>query len=542
MPRILRPLLYTAIFSTAKTVFASPAKLSPYVITKSQGDPLYRYVNYRNFQPQQAQDALMIWTQLPTDINNRWTGMGSDGSGWQGLYTSGESVNTEKPFPELEHYQDLSVDPNQEIAYFKYAPKTDPSWTKAKASELRSMFLFTANMPLKGVDLSLMIAQSGQPPVEHPLLKEILETAKSNNPGAFIAADTLQTIYSHPDDASFTRAVGNGFYAATGDQYDFFQTTSVRNQLSTNVILRGETGKPIGSLEPEGRATFYLDDGGKCTGVFTIPDMLYNAELEKTGLGQLPTQSTFVQNEAPFKTTIEGIEKDDIDWDLAANNIDNLISKGVSDVLSKTNNPFANSSIDDLVGQMSTQTLKDKLRQQLSDFVLSEASTSQGYSDLFNQIGIDGIQSLISDIIVEPRYDTLVNATDSYLDAAVKKTLLENKSHWLSQNQSQIQQDLAKANTTVTDTSTELESKQTSLKEIEQQLQQQPDNPTLKQQQGEFNQEIAALVDKQQKAEAEQANLKEEKRKNDADMEEIRADKEQNDQEWKERRAEAFGE
>jgi len=55
--------------------------------------------------PQEAVNVKKIWSNLDKDIDNRWTGRGADGNGSQGLYMSGEFLEKNSPFPELEYYQ-----------------------------------------------------------------------------------------------------------------------------------------------------------------------------------------------------------------------------------------------------------------------------------------------------------------------------------------------------------------------------------------------------------------------------------------------------
>lgn len=283
MPTIQRDSLYDAIYTVATERFAIAENLEPYLISRQAGTPLYRYVSYRSSMPQGEAGARTIWSTLENDTGNRWTGRGTEaGRGSQGLYLSGEFLDVATPFPELDHYLDRDTDPNALVNYFRYQPDVEPQLTTASAGELRSMFLFSLEEQVDGINLSL----NGEG--EHPLLEEILEEARQRFPDAFAEGDTLSTLYYHGEDASFCRAIGNAVLENT--DLSFFQTTSVRDQVSTNVILRAETVPPQGRprsdlLRSEGRSTFFLkpetpDAPAQAEGVFTIADLLYNTQFE----------------------------------------------------------------------------------------------------------------------------------------------------------------------------------------------------------------------------------------------------------------------
>lgn len=271
MPPIIRSLVYRAVYRAASMVFANPGSYSPYIVTRGMGSPLYRYVGYRASMPQAEQAGRTIWLSLTADTQNRWTGAGVDpGYGEQGLYLSAEPVDPETPFPELQHYMDKESDPNAQVTFFRYRPQEKPLLTPARVSELRSNFLFTLKQTVTGLDLRLGKAR--------PLLEKILDEARAIEPSI---ADSLEALYNHPDDASFCRGLGNAVLKAT--KLDFFQASSARDPKgeSTNVIMRAVSRKPVEVLKPEGRNTFYLNKAtGKAEGVFTIADLVYNAEFE----------------------------------------------------------------------------------------------------------------------------------------------------------------------------------------------------------------------------------------------------------------------
>lgn len=279
MPTIVRPGLYDATLSAAREIFARPGALDPFFMTKDKGSALYRYVSYRNLLPQEEEAARKIWTSLAKDTSNRWTGLGTDERGSQGLYMSGEFINEDHPFPELEYYQASTGTSTQEIEYIKYEAGSNPVKVRVPVSELRTMFLFTQTRALNGRDLSLQV--NGD---YHPLLTKILELVKQRNPVSLGAEDSLRSLYLSPDDASFTRAIGNAIFEL--DAVEFFQVTSVRDKISPNIILRGTYGTPIDYLQAQGRTTFFVNSEGKRgLGFYTEDDLRYNDKFDQTGLG-----------------------------------------------------------------------------------------------------------------------------------------------------------------------------------------------------------------------------------------------------------------
>jgi len=279
MPNIVRSELYNAILSAAKEIFARPGTLDPFFTRRDEGTSLYRYVSYRHSQPQEEEAARTIWTLLAKDESNRWTGLGTDKKGSQGLYMSGEFIDEDHPFPELEYYQASTEASTQEIEYIRYEAGSAPVKVRVPASELRTLFLFTQTRALNGRDFSLKI--NGD---YHPLLTEILELVKQKDSvlkkPVLVAEDSLRSLYLSPHDASFTRAIGNALFEL--DTVDFFQVTSVRDERSPNIILRGTHGTPIDYLQAEGRATFLVNSEGKRgIGVDTNDDLLYNSKFER---------------------------------------------------------------------------------------------------------------------------------------------------------------------------------------------------------------------------------------------------------------------
>jgi hypothetical protein len=282
MPTILRKEVYEETFKVAKEVFARPDALKQFSMTKKQGSLLYRYLSYRNkgLLSQKEDAARKIWKGIESDTLNRWTGAGSDGKGFQGLYLSGEVVNEHKPFPELEHYQeDAKKEEKKKFEYFRYTNSGSDEGEKfiAPVSGLRSMFLFYTSKDLNGIDFSLKIEGK-----YHPLLTEIVERVKKIDPPVFglgTEESLSSELYVSSDDASFTRAIGNALFEVD-KTVDFFQATSVRDLMSHNIILRAEDGKPIDYLEALVRATLLVDDKDQCgVQVYTADDYDYTNDM-----------------------------------------------------------------------------------------------------------------------------------------------------------------------------------------------------------------------------------------------------------------------
>jgi hypothetical protein len=294
MPRIQNQRLFQAVYDAARARFAGAAALGPFVEPMAAGTPLYRYVSYRNALPQVAEAGRTVWGRLEADTENRWTGSDGRGGGRRGLYLSEEFLDLARPFPELDHYMRPDHTSGQ-VYYYEYAPGQAPRMELADADALRSMFLFSARAESRGVDLRL--TRDG---VDHPLLGDILEVARRAAPDAFGGVGGLRELYTHASDASFCRAVGNALFDAT--DHTWFRTTSVRDGVSTNLIRRAPGGPDgpivVDGLDPQGRATFMLREGGGVEGVTTMLDLQYNAMLEPddpVGQGVLPREVQVAQ-------------------------------------------------------------------------------------------------------------------------------------------------------------------------------------------------------------------------------------------------------
>lgn len=292
MPTVHFPALYDLVFRSAQAVFADPAVPDVGVVTEA-GTPWYRYVGYRANMPQVEGAGRTQFLTLQDDNRNRWTGRGPDGAGRQGLYFSAEFLDQGTPFPELTHYQQGAQGNPVQVPYYDYQPGAEPPLDPAlqvePSTNLRSMFLFSTTAERHGLDLRL--SPNGHDP--NPLLSAIQERmvadpqygAVRDQALATFDIDDLHALYTAGDQADFCRALGNAALAQPG--VDHLLVTSARDGVSTNVIAqtpaRGPGDPPVqlADVQPEGRATFFVDAGGNVgRGVFTVSDLLYNAAFE----------------------------------------------------------------------------------------------------------------------------------------------------------------------------------------------------------------------------------------------------------------------
>lgn len=306
MPTIKRPDLYNATFSAAKEIFARPGALAPFSMTKEKGTLLYRYVNYRRnkdkpeeenqeksqkekaalkkWRTQIEEDARKIHQPLDKDKFNRWTGLGSDGKGFPGLYMAGK-IEANQAFPELEHYQK----PNEDIERERSEESEKIECWRAEggirdtieARKLRAMFTFSTTEDLNGIDLSLQI--DGK---DHPLLTEIVALVKESKPAILKNEESLSSLYLSDDDASFTRAIGNALFEVD-KSIEFFKVTSIRDEerKNYNIILRAKEYNAqdkysFEHLEAFIRDTYLVDEKGKRgIQVYTDDDQKYMVQL-----------------------------------------------------------------------------------------------------------------------------------------------------------------------------------------------------------------------------------------------------------------------
>lgn len=276
MPTIQHPKVYCAAREAAAAYFRTPpSDYSAFFTTLWEGDGLYRYVSYRNKLAQMEAAGRTIWTSPEQDTANRWTGFDGVSSGNQGLYLSLPHSGAEQThFAELEYYQ-KTEEPDTRITYFQYTPgEKSPREATAMASELRSLFLFTVTRNLKGFDMRLHPEDARESPV-----RQIFQNAKQENQTLFEKNSTLDDWYLAPDDASFTRAVGNACLEAG---FDFFAATSVRDRAEINIVLKGEHTLPHPALAGRGRITFLVEEQKEKTSVYTIEDLIYNNSLENS--------------------------------------------------------------------------------------------------------------------------------------------------------------------------------------------------------------------------------------------------------------------
>ncbi|MCR8842473.1 hypothetical protein NQ117_02145 [Paenibacillus sp. SC116] len=500
MPSILDSLVYQAVYRVTKRLITSgSSSLEGYRRNLNEGTALYRYVGYRGFRPQQEMAGRTIWTSPLNDNANRWTGVDWENkSGQQGLYLSSEEPRQmDTSFPELEHYQDSTLPPDQEISHFEYSSGDgELVWKRSKVSELRTMFLFTTNKELTGIDLNYENDSRG-------IIQDIYRDAKYEIPAAFLSGRTAEELYFDPEDASFNRAIGNAVLESM--PVDFFITTSVRDRKSQNVIMRGEQGTAIECLKPQGRNTFYMNDTTKTTeSVSTVADLIYNDTFDESSEGIFIPKELLEKTWGELAGLANEIEKD-LNWEDGYRQIDEKISSEVSEKLKSTNDPFAQ-SLDKLEEQLLNDSFVESVKKTFHDFVIADSTLSKSFLSLYSMIGIADVTTVLQKVIVEPRFEKIANKDGSDAQSYIASTLLSElagrKLHWLEQNAPLIQQRLVEASMTVTETSKELQTKQSSLSEINEALKQVPNDVQLQLTAHNLRNEIDQLTEKLKDAES----------------------------------------
>ena len=268
--------LYKKTYEVAFNVMQSD-NIEKFKLTLPDGSGLYRFVSYRNNDPQVHESGRTIWTQLPDDKNNRWSGS-CEGAftpehGRQALYLSLPQMGAQDThFAELEHYQPLSGKIEKEIEVFIYEKNKSPRSEKLDASALRTLFLFTTNQTLSGLNLCL---QKNDDKKEEESLPEIIFNELKKKEPSLIAEQDARDLYLAGTDHSFCRALGN---ACLNAGFLFFQSTSVRDIKEVNIIigLPLNGSRVITCLDPQGRATFFVDASNTKSKSYTKDDLVYN--------------------------------------------------------------------------------------------------------------------------------------------------------------------------------------------------------------------------------------------------------------------------
>jgi hypothetical protein len=535
MPIIGRMAAYRALHEAAQKEFSVNQKAWKGLITKfPERTPLYRFGAYRNYQPQEDKASRTIWLDLKSDLNNRWTGCGADGTGFQGLYLSLDGAGKEDTkFPELDHYQPKNAPINQMVSFFRYEKDKEPYWTTVEGRALRSMYLFHTVEELIAMDLRLSTRTT-------PLFDAILQRAKRINPSAFTTEDTVHTFYMEGEDASFNRALGNAVLEAF--DVNIILTTSVRDANSTNVILRGERGKVAEVLTVDGRGTFYLN-GSEAQGVVTIDDMLFNDKFEQKN-SVLAPKSALSADLDPVREQAKEIGQA-IDWKVFETPLDRFIGYSVRAQLSKMEDPFAKKTNDVAAELAGKPDFVTAVSEQIKQYANGSAQNYKNYPELYQKIGLEGVASLILEPVVQPKVD-LVTRSDgptgpSYFELSVRTAVASEKNHQLAQRQGQIQEELTAKTLQKGQTSQELSNKQQELSQINQRLKDTPNDPSLPTQKSQLESEIKSIVAQEQREEAERATLANQKgdvdhQKTDSDKDKVDADAER-----RRRAADIFG-
>jgi hypothetical protein len=289
MPAIKFPRLFALASRSARTVLTRPGPRDMAVTTRA-GTPWYRYVGYRGNMPQVNMAGRTQFLTLANDVHNRWTGSDLAGGGRQGLYFSAEFLNPGNPFPELSHYQQDGQDSVDLVSYYEYHPGQNPPIAPEprveRATNLRSMFLFTLTRDQPGLDFRITSRGNKLLDAVHRAMRADPEfDAVRVETAGQLDVDNLEAMYRHGESADFCRALGNSALEQPDVQY--ILVTSVRDGVSTNVVARtpvrgpADPPVPLECLKAEGRATFFVNMNGQVgKGVFTVGDLLYNANFE----------------------------------------------------------------------------------------------------------------------------------------------------------------------------------------------------------------------------------------------------------------------
>jgi hypothetical protein len=591
MPKITSLQKYNAVLQASNRLLLEQGtkdKLFTYEIP--EGTAVYRYISYRDSDPQIADSARKVWSPLKSDTENRWTGIPSDQypqMGTQGLYLSIEAAGVDTTqFAELEHYLTDNTTEKQEISYYNYTSGKPPELKIADVSSLRSLFLFTFKEVKKGVDLRLSNTPS------RDFLQRVLDEARKANPGVFNSTDTLDSLYKNPEDASFCRAIGNSVFTTYPD-VPLFCTTSVRSDTAENMIHRAPdrdlsgSAQAIDVLNPQGRISWYLDPATITKhgiAVYTLDDMVYNGKIEDKELS--PDIKEYKETLDKFKQSVEQIKQNDLipklnetikklNWDIIQKNVDSAVKTRVQQILKDEladytkqggSSPFVN--IDDHVKKLKADDwVQSSMTSALQNVTLSLITCDDGFKEAikngqkeinkllivnpdFPDPSLDEAckvltYSIISDIISSTIVATKLEAINketaghSYISDIIKSNVLDQRKYYVDQNRSIIESNLAKATTTATATNKELVAKKTAMQTLEQQISKDPSNPSLASQKNSVQKEIDTLVmklEEDEKAKDELEDLNKDK------SSEKRQTDEKKEEEGKEIFKEHFGE
>ncbi|RXS80451.1 hypothetical protein EST92_17555 [Streptomyces sp. TM32] len=493
MPKVTNSAIYRATFQAASEILRQQSDdVVGRIRSMAPNQALYRYVSYRDFAGQQEAGGRTVWTPLSQDLDNRWTGSGPDGGGQQGLYFSQEGEGPgPTAFPELQYYQDMDrpVPAQEEVAYYEYRPSPPgqpplaPEWTKAPASSLRTMFLYTCTPPLgtpyPGLDLTYQGPQD-------PLMEAILSRARKIAPEAFTDADTVQSLYMASEDASFTRAIGN---AALEVGFRFFQTTSVRDRQSVNVVIRARTREPVTTLSPQGRATFFVrPDDQRRQAVVTIDDMLYNDTFD-TSTAIVPARDWRAQL-AQAEERVAHLAQE-IDWLYTARAVDAEIGTETRKYL-HDHSDILDAPVHSAVGEVTAATVDGRVVEVLTNCVFAAAAARPDYVVLRQNLAAEGVRSLLIRSLVAPKVHQL--AERGYRQSVVAEVLLKERQHHFEETALQLQRAAAAARQMSGGTAAERNAREAELTKVrDQQGRLKPDDPAFKKESERLRQDAEHL-------------------------------------------------
>jgi hypothetical protein len=483
MPRLKDGIRFRAYYNAAVAVIRRTG-LEPYTTQLNEGQALYRYTGFWENKSTAPRDIVTVKLPPQLDKGNRWTGVDEkDNDGTQGVYFSSEAEgHLDTNFPEYQRYQNPAGKTIVKICVLIHNPGEKPRWQTLNANDAKSMALITVSDQKTLLNLT---HDNNPSNINNKKNKEnihhlIFEEAKKQNPEVFKPDETIDEVYNDYEIADYNRAIAKAVFDET--PVDGILVTSVQDVESSNVVIKSEYNTPIDRLKVQGIMTWYRNnETGEYTKSYTVNDLSINKKIGTTEYEGNMDKEEMDENWSDLAESAQQIgeylDRGNV-WVNACKDIDKRIHSEVTKRLEAMEDPFTQ-DMDQVEEQLLNNDFLESVQKEISDFVIQSAMVNKSvFNSLFKEIHLDGVTSLLDEEIVEPQFKKLdtLDASQNYIRMRVREELVANKAHWLEENASTIQQKLTQANTTITETSEELQTKRSSLNELNETLTKEPED------------------------------------------------------------------
>jgi hypothetical protein len=205
------------------------------------------------------------------------------------------------------------------------------------------------------------------------------------------------------------------------------------------------------------------------------------------------------------------------DWDLIQASVVRTVEDEVTAALGED---LSTTSVPDLVAQVDTPAVRANIESGIGDTVLADAASTPQFTDLVTAAGSEELaEQLVGMNTTDPLVDAIFTAppeSQSLLRDLMEAKVAESVTHFCEQRADEIQTTIADSSQTISDTGTEIANKSDALKQVQDELKNNPGDTDLQNRAKKLSDEIAHAKQEQENAQNDLDNATTDKDLNEA--------------------------